>query len=199
MGARTLLTRLFAGDAAVLAMKSRRVLKIRDLPDRKLLAEAYIPAFAVEGGKILWVGCRAYTADDYPVLEAGGGEVWTTDIDPGAARWGVEGRHRTGDVCEADVVFADQMFDAIVCNGVLGFGVDAPEQQRRALQALSRILKPGGRLLLGWNVDKISDPIAASLTEPWFSHQPFAGQQARVTFAETTHVYDTFVRRPSAS
>ncbi len=199
MGARTFLTRLFAGDAGVQAMKSRRSQKIRELPDRKLLADAYIPAFAAEGGKILWVGCRAYTADDYPVLEAQGGEVWTTDIDPGAARWGVQDRHRTGDICEADSFFADQMFDAIVCNGVLGFGVDAPEQQRKCLQALSRILKPGGRLLLGWNVDKIADPVAASLTEPWFAHQAFAGQPARVSFAETTHVYDAFVRRPSAS
>ncbi|MFC5344426.1 class I SAM-dependent methyltransferase [Brevundimonas staleyi] len=199
MGAGTFLTRLFKGEAGVTAMKSRRARKIRELPDRKLLAEAYIPAFAEEAGKILWVGCRAYTADDYPVLSSQGGEVWTTDIDPDAARWGVEGRHRTGDICEADVLFGDQMFDAIVCNGVLGFGVDAPDQQRKCLQALSRILRPGGRLLLGWNVDKIGDPIAAALTEPWFSHQPFAGQPARVTFAETTHVYDAFVRRQPAA
>lgn len=199
MGARTFLTRLFAGEAGIQAMQSRRWRKIRDLPDRKLMAEAYIPAFAAEGGKILWVGARAYTADDYPALEAHGAEVWTTDIDPDAARWGVQGRHRTGDICEADDFFSDQMFDAIVCNGVLGFGVDAPDKQRKCLQALSRILKPGGRLLLGWNVDKIGDPVAASLTEPWFSHQSYAGQPARVTFAETTHVYDAFVRRPPAT
>lgn len=199
MGARTFLTRLFSGEAGVQAMVSRRSRKIRDLPDRKLMAEAYIPALAAEGGQILWVGSRAYTAEDYPVLEAQGGVVWTTDIDPGAARWGVQGRHRTGDICEADVFFSDQTFDAIVCNGVLGFGVDAPDQQRRALQALSRILKPGGRLLLGWNVDKIADPIAASLTEPWFAHKPFAGQPARVAVTGTTHVYDAFVRRPPAA
>lgn len=199
MGARTFLTRLFAGEAGVQAMHSRRWRKIRDLPDRKLMAEAYIPAFATEGGKILWVGSRAYTAEDYPVLESQGAEVWTTDIDPDAARWGVQGRHRTGDICEADTLFADHVFDAIVCNGVLGFGVDAPDQQRKCLQALSRILKPGGRLLLGWNVDKIGDPIAASLTKPWFLHEPFAGQPARVTFAETTHVYDAFVRRAPAA
>lgn len=159
-----------------------------------MLADVYIPAFAEEGGSILWVGCRAYTAGDYERLEAGGGETWTTDIDPGAERWGRAGRHRTGDVCAAHAVFADRMFDAIVCNGVLGFGVDAPEQQRQALDALSRILRPGGRLLLGWNVDKIADPVAAGFTEPWFSPDAFAGQPSRVTFAETTHVYDSLVR-----
>ena len=195
MGARTFLTRLFAGDAGVLAMKSRRARKIRELPDRKLLAEAYIPAFAAEGGKILWVGCRAYTAEDYPVLAARGGEVWTTDIDPDAARWGVEGRHRTGDVCEADVLFGDQMFDAIVCNGVLGYGVDSPEHQRKALKALAAILRPGGRLLLGWNTDKIDDPVAAGLTEAHFEPTPLGDQATRVRFDAVTHVYDSFIRR----
>lgn len=195
MGLRTYLTRVFAGEAGVDALKRRRARKILALPDRRLLAETYIPALAAEGGTILWVGCRVYTADDYAALEAGGGEVWTTDIDPGVERWGRAGRHRTGDVRQADVLFADKTFDAVVCNGVLGFGVDAPAMQRQALQALSRILKPGGRLLLGWNIDKIDDPVAASLTEPWFAHAPFAGQPARVAVAGTTHVYDAFTRR----
>ena len=33
--------------------------RIRELPDRQLLASAYIPALAARGGRILWVGCRA--------------------------------------------------------------------------------------------------------------------------------------------
>jgi SAM-dependent methyltransferase len=158
------------------------------------LAEAYLPAFAAEGGVILWVGCRAYTADDYGVLEAGGARVWTTDIDPDAARWGQPDRHRTGDVCEADRLFQDVTFDAIICNGVLGYGADSVEQQAQALDAMARILKPGGRLLLGWNTDKIQDPVEAGLTRPWFAPAPFAGQAERVRFAEVTHVYDSLVR-----
>ena len=39
-----------------------------------------------------------------------------------------------------------------------------PDQQQRALKALAAILRPGGRLLLGWNTDKIADPVAAGLT-----------------------------------
>lgn len=195
MGGRTFLTGLFGGDAAKRALQLRRSGKILALPDRKMLADVYIPALAEEGGCILWIGCRAYTVGDYERLEAGGGETWTTDIDPGAERWGRAGRHRTGDVCVAHAIFADKMFDSIVCNGVLGFGVDAPEQQRRALEALAHILRPGGRLLLGWNVDKIADPIAAGFAEPWFSPEAFAGHPSRVTFAETTHVYDSLVRQ----
>lgn len=195
VGGRTFLTTLFFGKAAAARMRAARAGGIRDLPDRKLMAEAYIPALATEGGRILWVGCRAYTATDYDALEAKGAEVWTTDIDPKAARWGRAGRHRTGDVCAIDQVFADKTFDAIVCNGVLGYGVDAPDQQVKALAAMAAILRPEGRLLLGWNTDKIEDPIAASLADPWFIAAPLGGQAARVRFETVTHVYDSLARK----
>lgn len=184
MGLRTALTRFFGP----------RTSGIRALPDRRLMAEAYIPALAQAGGRILWVGCRAYTAEDYPALERQGAELWTTDIDPDAARWGRRGRHRTGDVCLIDELFADLTFDAIVCNGVLGFGVDAPDLQRQALKAMAGILRPGGVLLLGWNTDKIDDPLHAGLTQPFFTPAPLAGQPSRVAFEDVTHVYDALIR-----
>ena len=91
-----------------------RIDDIRALPDRRVLIETYIPALARIGGRVLWIGCRAYTRQDYPALARHGAEVWTTDIDPKAARWGQPGRHRTGDVCAIDQVFAEQTFDAEV-------------------------------------------------------------------------------------
>jgi SAM-dependent methyltransferase len=195
MGGRTFFTRLFLGEAAVTKMLSRRKRRILDLPDRKLLADAYLPAFAAEGGTILWVGCQAYTAQDYEVLERGGATVWTTDIDPASARWGHPTRHRTGDICRADALFPDIVFDAILCNGVLGYGADSVEQQVGALTTMAKILRPGGRLLLGWNTDKIDDPVAAGLTAADYVPAPVAGQPERVRFDEVTHVYDSFVRR----
>jgi SAM-dependent methyltransferase len=195
MGGRTFLTTLLFGKETAARMRAARAGDIRDLPDRRLMAEAYIPAFAAAGGRILWVGCRAYTATDYAALETGGAEVWTTDIDPKAARWGRSGRHRTGDVCEIDTIFPDITFDAIICNGVFGYGVDAAEQQGRAVAAMAAILRPGGRLLLGWNTDKVEDPVQAGLTAPWFDPAPFGGQDQRVGFDTVTHVYDTLIRR----
>lgn len=193
MGGRTFLTRLFLGEEGVARMRTRRAGKILQLPDRKLLAETYLPAFAREGGVILWVGCRKYTAADYAVLEREGATVWTTDIDPDAACWGRQSRHRTGDICEADTLFDDMSFDAVICNGVLGYGVDSVEQQQRALAAMSAILRPNGRLLLGWNTDKIADPIEAGLTSLLFMPVEFAGP-SRVRFRDVTHVYDNLVR-----
>ncbi|WP_292092657.1 class I SAM-dependent methyltransferase [Brevundimonas sp.] len=159
-----------------------------------MLANAYLPAVAEAGGRILWVGTRPYTAENYAVLASGGGEVWTTDVDPQAARWGQSGRHRTGDVCEIDRLFSDMIFDTIIFNGVLGFGVDAPEDQQRALTALAKILRPGGLMLLGWNTDRIDDPVAAGLTDELYARTDFAGQPSRVAFPDSTHVYDAFRR-----
>lgn len=167
---------------------------IRDLPDRRALADIYLPALAARGGRILWVGCRRYTAADYPVLERQGAEVWTTDIDPRAARWGRSGRHRTGDICEADQIFDGLSFDTIVCNGVLGFGVDQPYDQERALAAMAAILKPGGLLLLGWNTDKIADPLDLPRFGHFYAPASLGAAPSRLRFDAVTHVYDVLTR-----
>ena len=195
MGLGTIVRALVFGKEADRKRRSAKAARIRSLPDRRVMADSYVPALAADGGRILWVGCREYTLDDYAALEAHGGQVWTTDIDTAAERWGRKGRHRTGDVCEADRFFSDMTFDAIVCNGVLGYGVDSPEQQQRALRALAAILRPGGRLLLGWNTDKIDDPVVAGLTQADFEPTPLGDQPTRVRFDAVTHVYDSFVRR----
>ncbi|MFN3808167.1 class I SAM-dependent methyltransferase [Asticcacaulis sp.] len=169
--------------------------EIHDLPDRRLMTQAYLPAFAALKGDLLFIGCRGYNRGYYRQLEEKGARAWTTDIDPRSARFGHRKRHRTGDICEAQTLFSDLQFDGVICNGVLGYGVNARDQQVRAIDALAAILKPGGHLLIGWNTDKIEDPIEAGLVEKDFIPAPFAGQDPRVTFAEVTHVYDHLVRR----
>lgn len=159
-----------------------------------MMAEVFIPALAGEGGRVLAIGCRGYNRDDYPPLLAAGAEIWTTDIDPRAARWGAPGHHRTGDACLVDQLFSDLTFDAILCNGVLGHGVDSLEQQTQALAAMASLLRAGGRLLLGWNTERIADPVASGLTQTWFEPASFAGMPSRVTFDTVTHVYDSLVR-----
>ena len=194
MGAQAFLDRLISGIDTALHRRERRSDEFHQLPDRRLLREVYLPAFAEAGGRILWVGCRRYTSGYYALLESHGAEVWTTDIEPKLKRWGRTGRHRIGDICLADQLFADLSFDAVVCNGILGYGVDSLAQQQQAIAAMARILKPGGRLLVGWNTDKIDDTVAAGLFTPLFTEAPFAGHPSRVRFDEVTHVYDSFTR-----
>lgn len=173
----------------------RETAAIRALPDRRLMAETFIPVLAETRARILWVGSRAYTAQDYAALEQFGAEVWTTDIDPRAERWGRRGRHRTGDVCEIDQVFPDLRFDAIICNGVLGYGVDTLEMQARSLAAMANVLVEGGVLILGWNTDKIDDPVAAGLTEAMYERTSIGCSASREEFSTVTHVYDCLRRK----
>ena len=88
-------------------------------------------------------------------------------------------------------------FDAVICNGVFGWGVDSPQQQAEAAGALARVMRPSGRLLLGWNTDRMADPVSRGVMAPFFSPVPFADHPSRVEFAGATHVYDNFVLRDS--
>ncbi len=170
----------------------RNAWRISRSPDRTVLLRTLLPAFSSEGGHILWIGCRRYTAS-YPArLSKGGGEVWTTDIAPEVEAWGAKDRHRTGDVCEIDQVFDAMIFDAVLCNGVLGYGVDKPQDQTAALQSIVKVLKPGGRLLLGWNTDKVADPLTSGVLPPVYLAQGFQNGPARIECPPTTHVYDLF-------
>jgi hypothetical protein len=178
-------------------MKERRISRrTRGSPDRVVLVEAYLPVFARRGGRILWVGCRRYT-DDYPaMLEARGGECWTTDIDPEAARFGHRRRHRTADLVSIDQAFGDLRFGAILCNGVFGYGVDGACSQAAAAQAMAAIAEPGALLLLGWNTDKTGDPGGAGVFTGLFQPVSALGLPSRRDIPGTTHVYDLLARTP---
>ncbi|WP_235559298.1 hypothetical protein [Brevundimonas sp. Leaf168] len=70
MGLGTLVRGLILGKDADRRRRSAKAARIRSLPDRRVMAENYVPALAADGGRILWVGCREYTLDDYALLEA---------------------------------------------------------------------------------------------------------------------------------
>jgi hypothetical protein len=49
-------------------------------------------------------------------------------------------------------------------------------------------------LLVGWNSNKIDNPVEAGLASPWLTPAPFAGLGPRVTVPNSTHVYEMLVR-----
>jgi SAM-dependent methyltransferase len=179
--------RLWARDL----LNARRV---RRNPGRVVLVKEILPAYAACGGRMLWVGCRRYTKEYGAALERNGGECWTTDINLAHARWGQRGRHFTWDLVCIDRLIAAGSFDSVLCNGVFGFGVDTRPAQLAALQAMGRILKPGGRLLLGWNTDRAEDPMSFDFVRSAFVADDPAGRGARVSIPEAGYVYD-FLRR----
>ncbi len=157
-------------------------------PDRVILTGTILPAFA-GFSRVLWIGCQAYTPPYYAVLESGGGACWTLDLDPASVTWGREGRHVTGDLTQADKLFEAGFFDAVICNGIFGWGVDTLEQRQAALIAMAAILKPDGILMMGWNNHKTDDPVP--LAAPVFAPCALPGVPAHITVGKSTHRYDT--------
>jgi hypothetical protein len=168
-------------------------------PDRAILLQEVFPALGrttalSANTKVLWIGCRRYTEKYYPLIERQGAECWSIDIEPDMQRWGRPGRHITGDMLELRRLFPTDFFDVVLCNGILGWGVDTPADQLKAFEAMATVMKPGGWLLVGWNTDRVSDPLKSGLADQWFEHVPLPRFKARYVVGGCTHVYDTYRR-----
>jgi hypothetical protein len=166
--------------------------KVMRSPDRAVLVNQILPAFAKQGGKILWIGCRRYTQSYPALLESHGAMCWTMDIDSTVERFGHCQRHTTASLLNADQLLPVRDFNAVLCNGVFGFGLDDVAMQRQALAVMANVLVPGGWLLVGWNADRVQDPVGLASSVPALRPQPYGSLPQRLPVAGVTHVYDFF-------
>ena len=190
--------KLVPGPVRLWAKDILNARRVRRNPGRIALVNEILPAYAACGGRILWIGCRRYTKGYGKLLEKNGGECWTVDIEIGHAKWGERGRHLTRDLLSIDQLIPASSFDSVLCNGVFGFGVDTRSAQVVALRAMATILKPGGRLLLGWNTDRIEDPLGLDFVREALAGDALTEHGARWAIPEAGYVYD-FLRRREES
>jgi len=118
--------------------------------DRRLLENVVLPALDRDPavGTVLLVGCAWYTRH-YPQLLPATDAI-TMEIDPAKAVFGGE-RHIVADMAHIAEHIAPGSLDAVVCNGVLGWGLDEPNAIELAFSGAVNCLRPSGLLLLGWN------------------------------------------------
>lgn len=186
--ARALLPRSAVGalDGWYKSMQARRILSE---PDRLFMRDVIVPALLRIGVRsVLFVGVRRYTRPVLQQMEAGGVTVWTADIDPEAAAFGVPARHAVADITAPPGPMLDRSFDAIIMNGVFGYGVDDVASCRTAFLRLRGMLATDGILVVGWNTDRCPPllPLAEGLVAA-----ALAGRNG-ATFPATTHRYDFF-------
>jgi len=175
-----------------------RSLGISESPDRTVMTKEILPALAaLKPARILFVGCQAYTARYDRWFASEQTEYWTIDVDPETARFGSPNRHVVDGVQNLGGHFAPAFFDAIVLNGVIGFGLDEPTAIAQGLRACHAVLRPGGVLLLGWNTDRSGDPLEMDAMQCCFQHRDALKIGARRRrIPGCTHVYDTCVALP---
>jgi SAM-dependent methyltransferase len=172
----------------------------RDYSDRWYMTRQILPTLALaKPHRVLFVGCREYTARYGKRLTRAGIEYWTTDIDPAAAIWGEKDRHIVCDITAIGDFYLLGSFDAVLLNGVLGHGVDEESAMNRAVKAIARILRPNGILLIGWNTHKKHlDPMELEAVTTYFRRECPLPLPLRKTFSDTDHVYDWLVKTSNA-
>jgi len=118
--------------------------------DRRVLEETILPYFAKrdEYSRILFVGCAWYTQHYQRVFE--GKEYWTIEADPARGRFGAK-RNILDSLQNVSDHFASDSLDVILCNGVLGWGLNERRQITQAFDASADCLRPGGVFVLGWS------------------------------------------------
>ena len=121
-----------------------------DTEDRRLLEGTIIPFLVARPDirTILFVGCDWYSRHYTRLFP--GCELWTIEKDPLKRIYGGR-RHVIGPLHTLERHFARDTFDLVVCNGVVGWGLDDPDEVESSFEACRRCLRPGGVLVLGWN------------------------------------------------
>ncbi|ART63848.1 methyltransferase domain-containing protein [Kushneria marisflavi] len=118
--------------------------------DRIMFENHILPAIAGDDSirRVLMVGCGWYT-HHYPSL-LGDTEVTTIDLDAAKRPFGGDS-HIVGNLTMLGDHIPDEGLDAVLCNGVLGWGLNELADVEQAFTACIDCLRPGGLLLLGWN------------------------------------------------
>jgi SAM-dependent methyltransferase len=167
--------------------------------DRRLLDETILPRLAENNGyaRVLFVGCDWYTEHVEGLFSGQGREYATLEVDPARARHGAR-RHIVGALADLGRHFPPGSLDLIICNGVIGWGLDEPVQIETSLQACARALRVDGALLLGWDDVPERLPVPIEEIHALGAFRPFTpfGLQGPVirTGTYTNHTFGFFVK-----
>ncbi|MBV8803964.1 MAG: class I SAM-dependent methyltransferase [Sinobacteraceae bacterium] len=98
---------------------------------------------------VLFVGCDGDTAH-YENSYFGNKRFVTLEPNPANRKFGAS-HHVEAVLQSLGEHFPPAAFDLIICNGVIGFGLDTPEACEAAFEQCHHCLREGGQLLVGWN------------------------------------------------
>ncbi len=166
-------------------------------PDRKLLEKKILPHLAAlpDCRRVLFIGCDWYTRGYRRFFAQQ--DYWTLDYDPAKQPFG-SSQHIVDSMTNLAAHFAADSLDVIVCNGVFGYGLDAPDAVTEAFNACYDSLRSGGILVIGWNDvpgRRPFDPLTSPGLQRFKPHVPAVIGSARVVVPmRTRHTYDFLIK-----
>lgn len=159
-----------------------------------------IAAASARRPRTLFVGIDKYNWH-YPRLL--NSEFHSLDVDPRKAVYGQPGRHWTGSATSMSEYYGERVFDVVVANGLVGYGINDAADFRRLVLESRQVLKPGGLFVLGYNdrPDRAPFPVVPVVREFFDEFVPsIAGVQGALHRVDDPrqHVF-VFLRKREAS
>lgn len=168
-----------------------------DSDDRRALETVIMPYLAgrEDVRNILFVGCAWYTRGYRKIFR--GKRYSTLEIDPRAAKYGAA-HHIIDSLENIGRHFEANTLDAIICNGVFGWGLDEPAAIDRAFDGCFASLREGGIFVLGWNDVPDHTPVALEQLRSLPRFTPWAfpplGVCRHRTDTYNRHTFDFYVK-----
>lgn len=165
--------------------------------DRRVFEQLVMPYFAAheEYRRVLFVGCDWYTKH-YADLFAER-EYWTLEKDPGRARYGAQ-RHVTDTLAGLRRHFAEGSLDLVLCNGVVGWGLNELGEAEVSFEACFEALRGGGVLVVGWNDVPHKRPFRLEECRALSRFEPFVfpplGTAQHVVPVRLRHTFSFFLK-----
>ncbi len=172
-----------------------------DTPDRMVLENQIFPFYQISADHtdMLFIGCDWYT-EGY-ARRFRHKNYCTLDADPAKARFGSQ-NHLTAPMQNLGAAHHNASLDLIICNGIIGWGLDDIRDAEASFAAAFEALRPGGHLIVGWNDVEPHRPFTPAdlhALKPFDAlvFPPLGVDQVRVDH-KMQHVFE-FYAKPSAA
>lgn len=172
------------------------------MDDRRVLEKIILPYFQHRRdiSNILFVGCDWYTRGYKRFFRDK--NYWTMDKSSAQSKFGAP-LHVVDSVARVADHFRPGQLDLIICNGVLGFGLNDLIEFDQAILACFKCLRTGGIFVLGWddNDNRRPFPLESSRSLAMFQRFPLPplGTDHYLTANVGRHTYDFYQRQDSTA
>jgi hypothetical protein len=135
----------------------REIFLRRRNPCRYIIERKILPK--IRNQKVLFVGVANYTSDYPKRLKTN--DLWTIDTDPSVAKYGAR-KHITDRLSNIGKHLPASSLDVILMFGIFGYGLNTKIEAEKTMEACSKVLKPGGIMVIQWSDKLGKNPIDPS-------------------------------------